>query len=274
MSRLDSHTKRWITGVALAGPLVAMLAWGPLWLWTVAVTGAACVGLWEYEGIAHEKGLPPMWRAFSLGMGVVYPLATFLFGSTGLLAATVGSVFFLFLGLLTEAPLHRETFVRAATTFLGWLYVPFLLSFVLLLGALEHDGVWVFYTMVVIVAGDVGAFYTGKKWGRHKLWKTVSPKKTVEGAMGGLAASVCAGTAFAVLFLRDVGGSLGGYLLLSALVEAAGQLGDLMESLLKRMADRKDSSNLLPGHGGLLDRLDSLLFAFPMVWFFAGRFYH
>jgi len=94
----------------------------------------------------------------------------------------------------------------------------------------------------------------------------VSPKKTIEGSLGGIAAGLFLGTFFGLLFLPDV--SIPQLLLISLVVTLVGQLGDLMESMLKRISGVKDSSQILPGHGGLLDRLDSLLFVFPVVWFF------
>ncbi|MEJ5363486.1 MAG: phosphatidate cytidylyltransferase [Desulfosoma sp.] len=265
----SSHAKRWVTGLGLALPLVAMLLYGPLWLWVLAVTLAAAVGLWEYEMMAQ---CPPVTRrdlVFSLVVGAVFPPAAWLFGPAGILASAVGAVFALWAKQLARPPLTRDAFHRGLVTLGGWFYVALPLAFVMLLGALESGRAWVFFVLVVIVSGDVGAYYTGKTLGRRKLYEAVSPKKTVEGALGGLAASAVVGTIFGVLFLRDTGASVAALGAVSILTELVGQAGDLMESLLKRMAGCKDSSALLPGHGGLLDRLDSLLFAFPTVWVYA-----
>jgi len=262
-----SHAKRWVTGLGLAIPLVALLVFGPLWLWALAVTAAVAVGLWEYETMIQQ---PPLSRAelvFSLSFAALFPLAAWLFGPTGILAVALGSLFALWLKLLARPPLVKEVFHRAVVTLSGWLYVAMPLSFVLLLGSLENGRAWVFYVLVVIVSGDVGAYYTGKTLGRRKLYEAVSPNKTVEGALGGLAASALAGTLFGLIFLQDGGASPAWLLGVSIITEAVGQAGDLIESLFKRMAGCKDSSALLPGHGGLLDRLDSLLFAFSTVWF-------
>ncbi|SHF51189.1 phosphatidate cytidylyltransferase [Desulfacinum infernum DSM 9756] len=271
MSQWSSHAKRWVTGLGLAVPLIALLAYGPLWLWAAAVTAAACVGLWEYENMAQEGTVPKEWLVFSLGTGALFPVAAYALGSSGLLAAAAVSVFLMLFAHLARPPLSRPALVRGMISLGGWTYVCFLLSFVLLLGALPHGRAWVFYVLVVIVAGDTGAFYTGRRFGRRKLYEAVSPKKTIEGSMGGLAAAMFVGTLFGLAFLRESGAAVFHFLFLSAVVELVGQVGDLMESLLKRMAGVKDSSNLLPGHGGLLDRLDSLLFAFPITWFFAER---
>lgn len=265
----SSHAKRWITGLGLAVPLVAMLLYGPLWLWTAVVTVATVVGLWEYETMAQAPAGSRSDLVFSLGVGALFPPAAWLFGSAGVLASAVGAVFAMWAKCLTRPPLTRDAFHRGLITLGGWFYVALPLSFVMLLGELEGGRSWVFFVLVVIVSGDVGAYYTGRSLGRRKLYEVVSPKKTVEGALGGLAASALVGTVFGILFLRGAGASVAALCAVSILTELVGQAGDLMESLLKRMAGCKDSSTLLPGHGGLLDRLDSLLFAFPTVWVYA-----
>lgn len=271
--RWSSHAKRWITGLALAVPLVAMLLYGPLWLWALGVTAAALMGLWEYETMLQKPPATPGELAFSMTVGALFPASAWLLGPKGLLVAAVASVFALWAKHLAMPPLTREACHRGLITLSGWLYVALPLSFVLLLGALEEGRAWVFFVLFVIVSGDVGAYYTGKSIGRRKLYEAVSPKKTVEGALGGLVASALVGTGFGLIFLRDTGASVAALLVLSILTELVGQAGDLMESMLKRMAGCKDSSRLLPGHGGLLDRLDSLLFAFPTVWIY-GQGWH
>ena len=119
---------------------------------------------------------------------------------------------------------------------------------------------------VIIWAGDTAAYYVGGAFGRHQLAPKISPKKTIEGGAAGLLASVAAGTASGVLLLGEPWPKL---IMISAVTAAVGQFGDLAESVLKRSAGVKDSSSILPGHGGILDRLDSLFFAAPVFyWFF------
>jgi phosphatidate cytidylyltransferase len=120
--------------------------------------------------------------------------------------------------------------------------------------------------LIIIWAGDSAAYYGGRALGRHPLAPSISPKKTVEGAVAGLAASVIAGSAVGVAMLGEAPIRLLSASLVTAVV---GQIGDLAESALKRSAGVKDSSSILPGHGGMLDRVDSLLFAAPVFyWFF------
>lgn len=123
---------------------------------------------------------------------------------------------------------------------------------------------WVLVLLLAIVwMGDSGAYYIGKTWGRHKLAPRVSPNKTWEGAIANIAAGMLAATAWSYWRLGEIDGWI---LLLAALVSTAAQIGDLAESLLKRGAGVKDSGQILPGHGGMLDRMDALLFAAPVMW--------
>jgi len=122
---------------------------------------------------------------------------------------------------------------------------------------------WIFVLFAIIWVGDTAAYYGGRALGRHLLAPQVSPKKTVEGAVAGLAGSVIAGAVGGGLVLHE---PLTNTIVIAAVTAIAGQIGDLAESVLKRSAGVKDSSSILPGHGGILDRLDSLLFATPIFY--------
>ena len=141
---------------------------------------------------------------------------------------------------------------------LGLGYCAVLLGFIVIL---PREAIFVLFG--IIWAGDSAAYYTGRALGRHKLAPHISPKKTVEGAIGGLAASVIAGILMGQWLLGE---SIGMLAIVSFSCAIAGQVGDLAESALKRSAGVKDSSAILPGHGGMLDRLDSLLFAAPVFY--------
>lgn len=262
----DSHKQRLLTGLALCFPIVGILSVGPFWSWCLVVGLAAGTGLWEFEKLVNREGLPGRWQAFYILTGLLFPLGAALGGPIGLHAALVSGLFAGFFYLLAGSPLDQAGLGRLAQLNLGWLYIPYLLSFVLLIGKMEAGRAWMFYILCVVVASDVGAYYIGKRYGRRRLYESVSPKKTIEGSMGGLSAGMALGTLYGCLFLGKT--SIGELVLLSGVLTVVGQTGDLMESMIKRLSGKKDSSCLLPGHGGILDRLDSLLFVFPTAWLF------
>jgi len=149
----------------------------------------------------------------------------------------------------------------------GLFYVPLLLGYLnLLMVKLPQGRRWIFLTMMAIMANDTLAYFAGSMWGRHPLYPAISAKKTWEGLAGGLAGSLIGVLLAKYAFLPVL--PFGGALLLAVLLGVDGPLGDLFESMLKRSCGVKDSGRGIPGHGGLLDRLDSLLFAFPAVYSF------
>ncbi|GAB6142708.1 phosphatidate cytidylyltransferase [Desulfocicer niacini] len=152
----------------------------------------------------------------------------------------------------------------------GVMYVPFFLSFLVLVRNGDKGGLWIVWLWLIVAASDTGAFFCGSYFGKRRLSPRISPNKTVEGALGGLVLALGVGVGFEALFIHDVSfmGSLG----FAGVSAVAGQIGDLFESALKRAGGIKDSGHLLPGHGGILDRLDGVLFAAPVAYFFKEIF--
>jgi phosphatidate cytidylyltransferase len=158
-------------------------------------------------------------------------------------------------------------FNHLALILFGFLYLPLLLGHLPLLRALPAGRQWVFLVLLIVMGTDTAAYFTGVSLGRHKLYPAISPKKSVEGAVGGLIGSLAAAFLGKALFFHAL--AFRDCLWLGLLLGTVGQLGDLFESMLKRSFGVKDSGALIPGHGGILDRLDSLLFAFPAAYFYA-----
>ncbi len=171
-----------------------------------------------------------------------------------------------FMYLFKLGPLDQLIF-RLGWQVMGLIYLPLLLGHLVLLRQLPDGRGWVFLVLFAVMACDSLAYFVGSSFGKHKLYPAVSPKKSIEGGLGGLVGS-CLGVWLAkVLFLPALGAEH--VILVGLLIGVIGQVGDLFESLLKRACGVKDSGGIFPGHGGILDRLDSLLFAFPLAYYLA-----
>lgn len=175
--------------------------------------------------------------------------------------------------LLTAAVLlFRFNDIRRAATewallAAGFLYVPLLLSQLLLVRSEPHGVSWILLMLVIVMSGDSAAYYVGSTLGRHRLYPEVSPKKSVEGALGGLGGSILGAFIAKQLFFPQLGSM--DCVATALLLGVLGQMGDLFESLLKRSCGVKDSGVIVPGHGGILDRLDSILFAAPAAYWYS-----
>ena len=162
----------------------------------------------------------------------------------------------------------ESLFSRWAWTVAGILYTGWLLSYLVALRGLEDGRNWVFLAFSVTFASDSAAFFIGRAWGRYRLAPNISPGKTWEGAGGGILAAIIMCLLFTLPTPLSLPLSTGQAILLGLLVSLFGQLGDLAESMFKRHMGVKDSSRLIPGHGGLLDRMDSVVLAGIMVYYY------
>ncbi len=205
------------------------------------------------------------WLSAAIG-AVVAPLL--FFQQTVLLFPLLtAAVILLALLFLFRLPEITEVHHRLGWIILGLVYLPFLLGHLIPLRMLPQGREWIFMTLIVIMSCDSFAYFIGRKLGKNKLYPAVSPNKSIEGALGGLLGAVLAVLLVKYTFLPTIG--MFSAVLIGLILGIMGQLGDLFESLLKRACQVKDSGTMIPGHGGILDRLDSLLFAFPLVYYIA-----
>jgi phosphatidate cytidylyltransferase len=263
------HARRWLTALILLPLLLVALFWGGHVSFILLLLVISGLAQWEFLGMFQpEADTVRRLKAIILGSVLLLSFCTAqrvttLCNPSGPLFVLVGVLFILFLFYLiaySHIPdLSRDLMVNV----LALLYIPLLLGHFVWLRYLSDGQWWIFWLLMVIMAGDTGAFYVGRTWGKTKLYPEVSPGKTWVGVVGGTAAALIAGLALGRWALPWI--SLKTLACLALLLAVVGLLGDLFESMLKRQAQVKDTSELLPGHGGMLDRLDSLLFAGPLV---------
>ncbi len=253
------------TGIVSVPPLILLILWGPAFVLPLMVLVGTFLGLQEFYRLALPRSRK-VERTVGLGLGLI--LAIFLsFGNLRmaplLLVSILLILLLLFMGTSQNMP---STISQIGISLFGIFYVGFLLSYVSLIRNLPDGKAWALFLIATVWAGDIAAFSGGSFFGRHKLYPKISPKKTVEGLIGGILGSILVALAFTMLFLPRVEWEL--CVLLAIGIGVFGQLGDFSESMLKRSAQVKDSGDLIPGHGGMLDRLDSFLFSSPFLYYF------
>jgi phosphatidate cytidylyltransferase len=161
----------------------------------------------------------------------------------------------------------KQAASEAALLFFGIVYVPYLLGYLILLRNHPSGLNWILLILFIVMSGDSAAYFFGSRFGKHKLYPAVSPNKSVEGALFGLAGSVTGALVAKLIYFSEL--SVANGILAALLIGTLGQLGDLFESMIKRSCGVKDSGRIIPGHGGILDRLDSILFAAPATYYYA-----
>lgn len=258
------HLKRWITGIIAVPILIVLIGFAPRWMFYTFIWLVSVDGLVEfYRMTSPELSRVMIWSITGATGGLF-----FLLGMREFYLALGFVPFLLMLTMILFMFSHRtiaaENTGLMAKALLAPIYITLPLSLFLLIDRFPEGKFWIFFLLAVIFASDMGAFYFGRLFGSHKLCKRLSPGKTWEGAIGGLLSSVFVAALISRLFPLEQ--HMLSLLLLGAGMSAAGQLGDLCESMIKRNHAQKDSGRILPGHGGLLDRIDGLLFGIPVLY--------
>ncbi len=229
---------------------------------SLVVALVSAVALWEfYSMVMDEHRAGEKYAAIAVGVLVVFAASC-----DQLLLVEVLPLCFIAVAVAFLARFRDINVVvsELGLIALGWLYIPVLLSHMIMLHSFAAGRGWVVLVLAMTMLCDSCAYFAGSKWGRHSLYPAISPNKTVEGAVGGLLGALIA-AAVGSLWLPEAV-AWHDLLAVGVLVGIFGQLGDLFESMVKRYAGSKDSGTIFPGHGGMLDRVDSLLFAFPCVY--------
>ncbi len=258
---MNAQTRSRVITASVGIPfLILVIGWGRSEYFTLLVFLITVAGLWEYFRIVFRDRLKE--RSLGMLLGVLVSLGLVIPGhpEPGLPLAIVILLAFsshLFFGGKLE-----ERYQRLGWTLIGTLYIGYFVPHTVLLYGSRDGRAWVFFVLLTIMSGDTAGYFVGRSWGKNKLCPEISPGKTVEGTIASLAGSVLAAVVGGQFLLPAIPRVES--LLLSVVLSVLGQAGDLFESWIKRVFSVKDSGRLLPGHGGLLDRLDSLIF--PVVF--------
>lgn len=289
--------QRIATAVVLIPLVLLLVLKAPLYLIALVCALIALLAIAEFLKLATHYAVQPLAVAtyafvalffvyviiVSTGRTPLDATAAVLYGLA--VAAALAPFVFLTVAMSKTRAELVAGYPAAAASVFAFAYIAIPMTLLVELRQLSAGAIWTIYTLLVVWAGDIFAYFVGKTLGRHRMSPRISPNKTWEGAVASVLASVIVGT----LWIQHANGisswllhmgliarrdgmwglqppHLGPIILLSVVVNLAAQLGDLVESLIKRGAGVKDSGAILPGHGGMLDRIDAMLFAIPVVW--------
>lgn len=255
---------RVIPGLSLAICWLLLLLKGSVSLFGVILLAGLVIGAYEYGKMVLSSDSP--FHPAILACLIVLPfLSAFLFPSLGLSAGLTLAFLLLSFWVLASYKQEPDSFVFFSKCSIGLLWIGFFGTHLLLIRTLPEGNAWLLILTGITAGSDSGAYYSGRAFGRSKLSPLISPNKTIEGAIGGIVTGMLMAAILAAILLQTVPWF---FVLVSALVlGVVGVCGDLVESIVKRATGTKDSGSILGGHGGILDRADSILFAAPVLYY-------
>lgn len=258
--------RRFVSGTALIALCIFFIFYADELYFGLVVSAFIGLALYEFFGMLKNSNVPVS-PIFGIGMGMTIPAVVLMeYGATQsgeILFLVLGCVFLFILKFFRKS--DPESLVGIALTLFGILYVSWFLSFLIKIRFLEGGSIWVAYLLAVTKATDIGAYAVGSLIGKHPLIPHISPKKSVEGTVGGLLTAIAVSCAFRPYLPVEF--ALHHVAILGLFLGVLGQIGDLSESMMKRFCHTKDSSKLLPGMGGVMDVADSILFTAPIFFF-------
>lgn len=258
--------KRFMSAI-LGFPLVAiMLVIGNQYLTAGVISIIALISMNEYLGAISKVSKPV--KAIGYLSCLIIPLVTLLEKADVFFGMSIWlNMIFLLLFFVVISSGMKISIKDAAYTFFGIFYVVFFTIFLVLINQMENGNLFIWYTVFAAWGTDTFAYFTGKAFGKHKFSK-VSPKKSIEGCIGGTIGSVILILIYTYCINRNLNLDIGYVYIacMGAILSVIGQIGDFSASSIKRFVDVKDYSNLIPGHGGMLDRIDSLIFLAPFAY--------
>jgi phosphatidate cytidylyltransferase len=287
--------KRIATALVLIPIVLLLVLKAPLYLLAIVAGAVALLAVGEFLKLTIHYSVQPLTIATYIFIALFFVFVIFASSNRTPLVEATAMIYgialasamapFIFLALAMRGPDLKVGYPSAAASSFAFVYIAIPMALLVGIRQQPAGAIWTIFTLLAVWAGDIFAYFVGKAIGKHHMSPDISPKKTWEGAVASILASVMIGTlwiyyapAISSALLRvgliDRRDGMFGLeqpqlwpvILLSALVNLAAQLGDLVESLIKRGAGVKDSGTILPGHGGMLDRIDAMLFAVPVVW--------
>ncbi|MDF2522038.1 MAG: hypothetical protein K0R84_2666 [Clostridia bacterium] len=255
--------------------IISALVGAPLIIFFLLVKGnylyilaglLSLVGLYEYYKAMRTVGIKTI-DIIGYIYCIAYYIILFMYPNADILGYLTASM--IIVAFSYEIFTRKSGVNGVVHTIFGFMYVSYLLSHIILVNRLDNGDILVWLPFVTAWFTDTAAYFTGVTIGKHKAFPTISPKKTVEGYIGGTIGSILLTTAFG-LIVGSYGSSIGimNFVIIGFICAIASELGDLVSSYIKRYAGIKDFGNLIPGHGGILDRFDSILFTAPVVYYF------
>ncbi len=265
-----SIIKRIVTSVLIVLFVIFGIFFMPDWFYTAVIVVLIAGGLYEFYSLIEKKGIF-IYKYFGIFVGVLIPLSIhFKFEPTKgweLFFITTATLLFFILQIIRKD--SSQAIVGISTTLFGIFYVSWFFSFLIKIRALPHGELLAAFLLLVTKMGDIGAYIIGTAFGKNLLITRISPKKTLEGALGGLLFSLSA-AALSSLYLDFI--PMRHLVIMGVIIGFLAQLGDLCESLIKRDCEVKDSGTYLPGLGGILDIIDSIIFTGPIFYYYVIYF--
>jgi phosphatidate cytidylyltransferase len=259
--------QRLVSAAVLIPALLLVLFRAPPWIFVLVICSVGVLAAWELMAIVFEGH---RWLAFCGAVATVIALLQMRYVQDAAVTSAVLMLLVMLQAIVGMIAFGKqpENFTRVVWLQMPPLYLGLPLATLALLHSQDQGAQWVVLALTLAFVGDTGAYFVGSMWGKRKLAVHISPNKTLEGALGGLAGSVLAGLVAHVWYLPDL--PLTHAIVLGVVGGAAGQAGDLFESLIKRGFLVKDSGQLIPGHGGILDRIDAVIFTSAVTWLYVG----
>jgi phosphatidate cytidylyltransferase len=259
------HIKRWLTSLVIVPLLLWLIIKGDSLLTALMISLVSIFALREYLKIIFSATFPFLIWIISCIISILLAAGAYLDSAELVILSLFLNFLAMALYVLSRFSGETQLFSTIARQVLGIIYISLPLSLLIFIRQMDEGILWLLWLLIVVFINDTCAFYFGTFFGKRRLAPKISPNKTIEGSLGGIGGAVLVGLIVAQLFFHDFSLSLQ-TIPCAFLLAVSGQIGDLFESAMKRASAIKDSGSILPGHGGILDRIDGLLAAIPIFY--------